>query len=412
MTYRSFGRVLTTLVISASVVGCSDMRAQQRPGLAAHTTSVEQALGARDFERALLIAEQRVEARPNQAADRTLLGRAYLANGRFVSARTAFKDAMTLGARDVRTIVSLALIQTALGNAGDARALLSEHISELPAADYGLGMAIAGDANEGVRALLEAVRQPDADAKTRQNLAYALALAGNWGQARLVAGQDLDGSQVQQRLTQWAATAQDTALPQRVAALVGVAPRGDDAGMPVRLALAQGDALALAPAAPQPAETAAITAAQAFAPEADAVAPAAPMRAEAKPIVPFVPAPSTPSRQLAAKADAATVPAGTSDWVVQIGAYGNAAIAEAGWQKANARLPALRGYRKTTGTISLNGQVWHRLAVSGFDDRADASRLCATLNRQGQSCFVRRDAGLASELRLASRANPAQIAAR
>lgn len=444
MTNRASARVIaSSLIISTSVVGCTGTQMQQRPALASgQSTSVEQALGARDYDRALQNAERLVAARPDDAASRTLLGRAYLANGRYMSARTAFEDAISLGARDARTIISLALVRTGLGDAIGARAMLSDHISHVPAADYGLGMAVAGDANEGVRALLEAVRQPDADAKTRQNLAYALALSGNWAQARLVAGQDLDGSQVQQRLTHWAATAQGTAMPQRVAALIGVAPRADDAGLPAQLALNKTDGTALAAvAAPRSADilasapepvteqlTAPVSPEIAPAPQQEVAAIAAPRLAEAavaprpaftvQPITPFVPAPSTPVRRAAAKSITSALPAisaaprGASDWVVQIGAYDSSAVAEDGWKKASARLSALRGYRKLSSTVSLNGQVWHRLALSGFSGRQQAVQFCATLNRQGQGCFVRQDENLAANLRMASRAKTAKFASR
>jgi cell division protein FtsN/Flp pilus assembly protein TadD len=422
MTKTSAVRVLvSSLIVSTSLMACSGTQMQQRPAFASDEGSVEQALGARQFERALANAEELVAAKPADAASRTLLGRAYLANGRYLSARA--------------TIVSLALVDTALGNANQARALLSEHISDLPAADYGLGMAVAGDANEGVRALLEAVRQPDADAKTRQNLAYALALSGNWAQARLVAGQDLDGSQLQLRLTHWAATAQGNALPQRVAALVGVAPRADDAGMPARLALQQSGGTDVAAAGQQPSDmvASAVTEAQEQQPAPSAVvqvvapqpavAPAPVAMAiatavQAQTITPFIPAPSTPMRQPAVKHTPSAVPAlaaaprGGSDWVVQIGAYDNNAVAETGWKQAGARLPALRGYRKVSGTVSISGKTWHRLAVSGFGDRKAAVQLCATLNRQGQDCFVRRDESIASTQRMASQTKPAKIASR
>jgi len=447
MTNRNFGRILASSLVVTTVVACSgNPQMQQRLALASTPDSgtavaVERALGAHNFARALVDAERLVEAKPREASYRTLLGRAYLASGRYQSAQAAFEDAITLGANDTRTIVSLALIQTALGNARDARDLLADHISDLPAADYGLGMAVAGDANEGVRALLEAVRQPDADAKTRQNLAYALALSGNWGQARLVGGQDLDGSELQQRLTVWAATAQSTALPQRVAALVGVAPRSDDSGLPQRLALSQSAGTALAAATPQPATDLVASAVadapvQQIAAASPVIAPAASTMAQpqmvaaaapTKPVqtglmiqrIPMVaqPAPA-PIRQPVAKRVANTAPAAPvamqtrSDWVVQIGAYDNAAVAEAGWQRANSRLSMLRSYRKVSGTISLNGQTWHRLAVSGFGDRSAARQLCATLQRNGQTCFVRRDETVAPATRMAQGAKPAKLASR
>jgi Flp pilus assembly protein TadD len=448
MTARTFSRLLaSSLIVGTSMVACSGTQTQHPATLAAQpgvstANEVEKALGSRDFGRALLVAEQLVEASPREAANRTLLGRAYLANGRFASARTAFEDAMTLGANDPRTIISLALVRTGLDDAHGARDLLSDHIADLPAADYGLAMAISGNAEEGVRALLEAVHQPDADAKTRQNLAYALALSGNWGQARLLAGQDLDGSQVQQRMTQWAATAESTALPSRVAALVGVAPRADDSGLPERLALSRSEPGKLAALAPLPVAPAVATAAttketpvakpvavahndsppapavktspaeQVQAPRpvstSAATAPTAP-RADAAPAAAAKPARHIADAVTATRAKVAqtataidSAPAkGSSDWVVQVGAVDDARYVDASWKQARTSAYEQQGYRKVTGTITINGQTWHRLALGGFADRNAAVALCGKLQAQGKSCFVRRDDGVTTTVRTA-----------
>src|SRR3546814_8099117 len=80
-------------------------------------------------------------------------------------------DAMTLGNRDARTIVTLALVKVGLGKDRAARDLLASHADIVPAADYGLALAMAGDAPEGVRILSEMIHDPAATARTRQNLA-------------------------------------------------------------------------------------------------------------------------------------------------------------------------------------------------------------------------------------------------
>jgi Flp pilus assembly protein TadD/cell division septation protein DedD len=234
--------LLTATVLSGSLAGCSAVGSGQRAASVSEQAPqvvprVEKALADRQFPRALTLAEGLVASSPESADYRVLLGRAYLANGRYQSARTAFADAMTLGNREVRTIISLALSDIALGNGADAYALLSENIDHLPAGDYGLAMALAGDAEEGVRALLEASRQPDATARTRQNLAFALAIGGAWGQARLIAGQDLSAKEAEKRIGQWSQALLQHDAGQRVAVMTGVLPRADDAGLPVHLAL-------------------------------------------------------------------------------------------------------------------------------------------------------------------------------
>jgi Flp pilus assembly protein TadD/cell division septation protein DedD len=446
MTSRTFTRLAgASLIVTTSMVGCSGAKMEQRPALASNSTSsiatgIERSLASRDFARALLDAERLVEVEPRETTYRTLLGRAYLANGRYASARTAFEDALTLGAHDPRTLISLSLVRTAMGSPDSARALLSAHIEELPASDYGLAMAMAGNTQEGIRALMEAVRAPDADAQTRQNLAYALAMDGEWGQARLVAGQDLSGNQLQQRMTQWAANAQPDAYPQRVAGFLGIQPRSDDTGIPARLALSNSEPTSLAAVQPmQATQMAAEAAAQApiaaatdngapvdyassaadaaFPAQRDAPAPlihssADPMR---QAVMSRLAEPVTASKGRARQAFASprnltlrSQPSastsgvhGGSDWVVQIGAFNDGKTAAAAWIRAQGKSFEQRGYRKIMGQVTLNGHIYHRLAMSGFNNRDAADQLCGNLRAQGQSCFVRHDAGIADAIRTA-----------
>lgn len=438
-------------VLGSSMVGCSGaglehpaaMAAPPAPSVASH---VEKALADKDFDTALMRAEELVAATPNDAGYRALLGRAYLANGRYASARTAFSDALTLGNRDPRTIISLSLTETGLGNARGARDLLADHISDLPAADYGLAMAMAGNPQEGVRALLEATRQPDATAQTRQNLAYALALGGAWGQARLVAGQDLTAREAEKRIGQWSQAGTEE---QRVVAMIGIAPRGDDAGLPSRLALnngATGVQVAVAdpveeprrapeaePTAPQaqPVEAAEaepvmqVAAAPVPAPVAEAaVAPDSASLAKAfasndAASKPLISAASDSMRQaartafkraatddakaligragmsrVASVAAPAPVPAHdarASDWVVQIGAFDTDAVARDKWKRLSRSVKGLGQYREVHSEFAMNGRMFHRLAVRGFGDRSAAWATCQSLRASGQACFVRLD---------------------
>lgn len=463
MTSRTFARLAgASLIVTASMVGCSGAKMEQRPALTSNSAAgiaagIEKSLASRDFASALLNAERLVEAQPREASNRTLLGRAYLANGRYTSARAALEDALTLGANDPRTLISLSLIRTAMGNPDSARALLSAHISDLPASDYGLAMAMAGDVQEGVRALMEAIHAPEANAQVRQNLAYALALGGQWGQARLVAGQDISGSQLQQRLAQWAQTAQAGAYPERIASFLGVHPRADDSGMPTRLALSNSEATSLAEARPiQPVNLAAEAAGPSTdeqtitASQQEPVPPPPPAGAEQTVLasisagsafatqssepVPIIRAPADPMREAVMKrlaehsvvtqsnaatafssprnldvlpqATAAKGVHGGSNWVVQIGAYSSNRSATAAWVRAKGKFLEQRGYRKITGRVTLNGQTYHRLAMSGFSNRASADQLCANLRSNNQNCFVRQDAGVASELRMARAGRP------
>jgi len=427
-------------ILGSSMVGCSGANLDRRPALSSQQAPalaprVEKSLASKDYANALMQAEQLVAAMPDDASYRALLGRAYLANGRYASARTAFNDALTLGNKDVRTIVSLALCETGLGNAAGARALLSAHISDLPAGDYGLAMAMAGDAREGVRALLEATQQPDATAQTRQNLAYALALGGAWGQARLIAGQDLSARQAEQRIGQWSA-AQAGTEQSRVVAMIGVSPRADDAGLPTRLALAApgvapvqtastdlvGEArqeiasAEIAPPAPveaPPALPVRLARAQPVSPDSIAVA----MTFDVNRVnnAPLIRASSDPMRQAVraafqrsssnsaqallgrtgmsrmARLTAPASDADASDWVVQLGAFDTPVIAKEKWQRISRGRVALGEFGQVHSKITLNGRAFHRLAIRGFKDHGSANALCQSLRSEGQSCFVRLD---------------------
>ncbi len=299
MMNRTFSTMMTSAVVLGSLmVGCSG-GAQDHPKLAstdapAGGAKIERLLADKDYDQAQAGAETLVAAEPRNGDARALLARAYLANGRYLSARTTFNDALTLGNRDPRSIISLAMSETALGDLRAARNLLADHIADLPAADYGLAMAMAGDPREGVRALLEAAQAPDATAKTRQNLAYALAMGGAWGQARLIAGRDLSTREAEVRIGQWAQFLAKGDESERVVAMLGVSPRTDDAGLPAQLALnAALDApvqLASAADVIEDAKPAAPAPEAAPAPQYAAPAPAPKSTGDAKPAA--VPAPT------------------------------------------------------------------------------------------------------------------------
>jgi len=474
---RPFSTILASAVIlGSSIVGCSGAGVGSHPVASVTQVQklaprVEKALAGKNYDRALTQAEELVAAMPQDAAYRVLLGRAYLANGRYLSARTAFEDAMTLGNRDVRTIVSLSLADIGLGNARAARTLLADHIEDLPAADYGLAMAIAGNAEEGVRALVEAVRQPEATIQTRQNLAYALAVGGAWAQARLIAGQDLSASEAEKRMGEWSRAGNEQ---QRVIAMLGVSPRNDDGGLPARLALqvepapvqlassdlvtqAQADAnLAVeipdvaALEIPAPVKAVAETAFRSAAMEAPVPqASPAPQVAEAvssspdKPTLaaifapkdvlaaPVVQASNEGMREMVREAfrrnDAKPVvpaprPAVThavamndtvaSDWVVQIGAFDSAAVAHEKWQQISRKKPKIGAYREVFSQATVNGRLFHRLALRGFEDRKAAWAACRSLSAAGQPCFVRLDDTVDTRTARGTPRKSGQIAAR
>ncbi|KQN09598.1 pilus assembly protein TadD [Sphingobium sp. Leaf26] len=454
MKRKTFAKAaLSSLLVATTMVGCTG--AAFRPSASAVqpkgdagklAAAAEKALADRNGVKAVQAAEAAVQLAPQNAAYRQILGRAYVLAGRFASAQTALGDAMTLGNMDASTIVSLALVQVAQGRADDARNLLVAHAGTVPASDYGLAMAMAGDPAEGVRILSEAIHDPSATVRTRQNLGYAYALAGRWKDARMIVGMDMQPLDANKRISDWAQMAEPSLAPMRVAALMGVTINEGDAGQPVALALAPAavDApVQMAEAAP---ETAPLPAAEPAAPvEMAQAVPALQPVVEAAPVIKASPAPvrvaardfiveDRNGKQIATargRAKAQPVPAaaapvarmqqaafikpvanGASNWVVQLGAYDNAAIAKEKWQGMAGRNSTLAAFPVLTSQATVNGKTFHRLAISGFGSRADAMVACRTIRAQRGQCFVREGAAGATPQRWAVASRGRQFASR
>ncbi len=188
-------------------------------------------------DRALRYAEDAVALDPANPAHRAMLGQVYLSLGRFASAEQSFADATTLGASDSRTVIGHALSMIANAHPAEAVQLLDAHAQTLPASDYALALAVAGQPERGALILTDVVRSGTATARDRQNLALAFSLAGRWLEARLIAAQDLGLDHVGERMAQWGAMAQAPDPRVRIAALIGTQV-SEDSGLPVRLALA------------------------------------------------------------------------------------------------------------------------------------------------------------------------------
>ena len=246
MNRKTFKSVtLSSLLVATTMVGCTGAAfrpsaavVQPQRDAAKSAVAAEKALTDRNGAKAVEAAEAAVRLDPQNATYRRTLGRAYVLAGRFASAESALSDAVSLGDGDASTFVNLALVQTAQGRAEVARELLTAHADIIPAGDYGLAMAIAGDPAEGARILSAAIQDPSATVRTRQNLAYAYALAGRWKDARMVVGMDMEPLAANKRISDWAQIAEPSLAPLRVAALMGVTINQADPGQPVALALA------------------------------------------------------------------------------------------------------------------------------------------------------------------------------
>lgn len=420
-------RTLLSLGLSVAALGVAAAGfagTQDAAGIGAKQFDVARAALAKGkFDNAIVAAESAVGYDPQVAAYRVLLGQAYLKAGRFASAQAAFADAMSLDPANGKAALHLALAQIAEGQWDGARKTLDANATTIPVADRGLAVALAGDPAAAVELLSAAARVPEADAKTRQNYALALALAGRWADARTVVGIDLAPDQVDARIMQWASFAKPRSASDQVASLLGVTPV-EDPGQPVRLALVQGDSVGLAAAAPI----------DAFMPgnSAAAVAVAAPVVAAPEPIavaasvsnVSFAPRreviqalPPRITREVALKRESvpgavatklrvamapttkitpgaavAAAPMAKGNFYVQLGAYENAAVARDAWGRATRAHAGFAGRSPSGMAISTRAGTFYRLSVGGFA-RPDAVTLCEGYRAKGGTCFVRAGAG-------------------
>ncbi|WP_343347769.1 tetratricopeptide repeat protein [Sphingomicrobium sp. XHP0239] len=406
-----------------------------------------------DFVAAVGLAERAVETNPRDVGYRTLLGNAYFAAGRFASAEAAYRDSLELMPAQPQVILKKALVEIAQGKSAQALDGLEQARGYVNAADLGLAVALAGRPQVAVDLLTTAARSPQADARTRQNLALAFAMTGDWTQARTIASQDVPADELEARLQSWMAMANPEHPSHAVAALTGVTPAQADPGQPVALALNrnadQPRYAALAPqnVAPAPAPVAAPLPAPvrtAMAPrvalddapvsftksieipihdvalvEADAaevsreetvtvaaldVDPIAPIALLARAAAEVKAARSTAAPGLSTEAVRLTESAGSlrvkavaaeeaSRSVVQLASYHDRDLLDHGWAIATQRFGALEAFQPMAARFRHDGKTFYRLAAHGFASDADARSFCTEVKAAGVDCFVRKMAG-------------------
>jgi Flp pilus assembly protein TadD/cell division septation protein DedD len=247
----------TPLANSAFSTGASDIDSRVAQQAAQAASSARSALSENDSAAAIRHAELAVSHMPNSAEYRHLLGRAYLAAGRFASAETSFQDALTLNPDLNRTAFNLALTQIAQGDRADALAELNNLEGRLGASDLGLAMALAGNHDRAIEILQQAARANGGDPRARQNLALTYAMAGRWSEARITAAQDISLADLDTRMRDWTQFSAPEHDWDQVSSLLGVEADRNDPGQPVQLALVRQDdtmMMAEAPAADDYAE--------------------------------------------------------------------------------------------------------------------------------------------------------------
>jgi Flp pilus assembly protein TadD len=421
----------TAAGIASLGMSASAASAQNPKRAATEAAAARKYLAKRQADKAVQHAEAAVAYDPQNAEHRALLGQTYLLAGRFASAKTALGDSLALDPSNGRVALNYALAQIAQGDWQGARLTLDTHEATIAASDRGLAYALAGDPVKAVAILEPATRAADATAKTRQNFALSLALAGRWQDAKNVAAMDMAPDQVDARIMQWAAFSRPTNAYDQVASLLGVRPVAD-AGQPAQLALVQTPNVGVAavepattpvdaymPSAPVNAdavasqvssETGVDVAAAAPAPAVEAV-PVITQVAGTGPQVVFGPREEvvqtivTPVRavvpvHVAAPVRAAPVRTAApvrvayakGNYFVQLGAYDSAGVAHDAWRRTAARVPALGSRTPQGAKITTKAGNFYRLSVGGFA-RNDADALCRTVRSTGGNCFVRVQAG-------------------
>ena len=146
---HKFGLIVGTALASLALAGCA---AAAQPAQVSFAKA-QDALEAGKADRAIEHAEAAVLADPRNPQYRAVLGAAYLEAGRYHSAATTFGEALDLGDRDHRTVLTYALTKVATGDNQTALRELAAHDDRIAPADLGLAIALAGQPDRGVQYL-------------------------------------------------------------------------------------------------------------------------------------------------------------------------------------------------------------------------------------------------------------------
>ena len=430
-----FGFAVSFVTLATMIAGCAAPQTRVATGLGKPSgddvgvaTRALAALASNDIPTAINFAERAVAKTPDDAGFRALLGNAYFAGGRFASAEAAFKDSLSIYSNQPQVVLKLALVEIAQGKNAEAVSFLDSARNVIDPADYGLALALAGRPSDAIAVLEPAARTPGADARVRQNLALAFALAGDWTEARAIAAQDVPANLLDGRIQQWMQLANPANASTQVATLIGVTPAASDPGQPAKLALNKSnDQLAQAAQAPVAAPEAQVAevapppfvapAPQAIPAVADVSRPApsvtVALDAPRAPQASFTPAAIAPGpvavskrarlhRASAPKVRNTVLRKGNANAVVQLGAFGSPQRVATAWNVVARRFAAVRGYTPVSARFDSPRGTFYRLSVKGFTSVSEAQNVCISVRKAGGSCFVRNVAGDA----------PVQIASR
>lgn len=444
---------LSSIAVAAPVIGLSGVVAQGGAASKDQQAQAKKAFGwAKKAEKLLAkgksadavnFAEMAVAADMKNVDYRALLARVYMKEGRFHSAERTLMDVTELGQGDARTIVSLALSRIGQGKVDSAISLVDANQGILPASDYGLALALAGDTKRGISVLVDAIRTNNATARTRQNLALAYALDGRWRDAQVMALEDMPQHMVDQNIIEWAQFARPGAYTARIAGLLRVEAK-EDAGQPVRLALnvVAGEINVAAAELPAAQEAPSLRSAVASIDPTVELAAIGPAPVDAPPVeveyktsapvavaaveAPLIKAQDGPAKQAqAAPAVAKPKPvkmaladtaqsaprkvSGTH--LIQLGAFSNTANAQSAWQQLSRKFGMLQSFSSASSTTVVNGKQLVRLAAMGFGNAGSANAVCNQIKSRGGDCVVK-SVGGAAPVRMAAASPKKKIIAK
>ncbi|MFT6009391.1 MAG: D-alanyl-D-alanine carboxypeptidase, partial [Parasphingorhabdus sp.] len=332
------------------------------------------------------------------------------------------------------------------GKAEKAKALVVNNRQYIPAADYGLALALTGDSKTAIEVLEQAIRESNVTGQTRQNLGLAYALDGRWKEAKLMAVQDVAPAAVNDRVMEWAQMARPGAYETRVATLLKVTPVANDPGQPVRLALRSSYAPANVAASaeqdygrevasfdrnsPLPAIGPApkadgdvdflaaennIKVSSVTVPASNAagrvqtnvpVTSVQPKPQQAAPPTKFVveSSKSAPVRTAAVQTSTAAKPvlqkiayqpaakatgSSSGTHLVQLGAFSSPEGAKRAWGILSAKNSDLNAFQYASSRVNVKGKTLYRLAAIGFGNEQTAEAMCAGIKAKGGNCIVR-----------------------
>lgn len=145
----------------------------------------------------------------HHSTDRDVLaayGKSLAAAGEFEPALDAVRRAQTPEYPDWKLVSAEAAILDQLGQTKEARGLYRRALDLRPnepsvLSNLGMSYLLEGDLKTAELHLKQAIGQPGADSRVRQNLALVVGLQGRFGEAEQIASQELSAEQAQANVT-------------------------------------------------------------------------------------------------------------------------------------------------------------------------------------------------------------------